>query len=222
MPFLVYCIKNDADKVVYVGSTITSLARRKRGRYLFPKLPEYRWELLSEHESDLDMWAAESYYIRQFDTINDGLNKATGGPGMPGVRHSEATRAKYSADRTGRKLSPEHIAKVAAANTGKRHTPESKEKMRLASLGKTATPEARAKMSAARVGRKRKPETVRKMIENSTKVRGVVCVETGISFRSQGDAARAMNLDQRKISCVCLGKRKSTGGYTFKFTQPPN
>jgi len=44
-----------------------------------------------------------------------------------------------------------------------------------------------------------------------------ICVETGEIFAKISEAARKMNLSQSKISLVCSGKRKSTGGYHFKY-----
>lgn len=45
----------------------------------------------------------------------------------------------------------------------------------------------------------------------------VICIETGTIYESQTAAARDLGLQNSKISLVCNGKRKQTGGYTFKF-----
>lgn len=47
----------------------------------------------------------------------------------------------------------------------------------------------------------------------------VICVETGQIFRTISEAEVEMNLKGNHISEVCHGKRKTTGGYTFKFVQ---
>jgi plasmid maintenance system antidote protein VapI len=44
-----------------------------------------------------------------------------------------------------------------------------------------------------------------------------MCLETGEVFKSGREAAKKLNLQRSKISNVCKGKRKSTGGYTFCF-----
>ena len=47
--------------------------------------------------------------------------------------------------------------------------------------------------------------------------RKVMCIETGEIFESGRQAAEKLKLNRSKISNVCKGKRKSTGGYRFKF-----
>jgi len=53
----------------------------------------------------------------------------------------------------------------------------------------------------------------------------VICVETGEVFDSAHHAAKKLNLtnsQRQKISMVCHGKRKSTGGYKFIFVHNNN
>ena len=45
----------------------------------------------------------------------------------------------------------------------------------------------------------------------------VRCVETGIVYNSVTSCAKSMSLSISKISAVCRGKRKTTGGYRFEF-----
>lgn len=45
----------------------------------------------------------------------------------------------------------------------------------------------------------------------------VVCIETGEIFESTSEAERVMGLCVNKVSAVCRGVRKSTGGYTFMY-----
>ena len=45
----------------------------------------------------------------------------------------------------------------------------------------------------------------------------VLCVETGEVFESAWDAQRKTGINQGHISKVCLGKRKTTGGYHWRF-----
>lgn len=45
----------------------------------------------------------------------------------------------------------------------------------------------------------------------------VVCIETGIIYPSQGDAARKNGLSQTMISYCCLGKCLTAGGFHWKF-----
>ena len=44
-----------------------------------------------------------------------------------------------------------------------------------------------------------------------------ICIETGKIFESTSEAERVMELCVNKVSAVCRGVRKSTGGYTFMY-----
>jgi hypothetical protein len=90
-----------------------------------------------------------------------------------GWKPSAVTRAKMSAAKRGRKLSPEHVAKIASANRGKKYpnrSPEWRAKISASKLGKSATwnkkpkTEAhRAKIAAANIGKRHSEETKAKM-----------------------------------------------------------
>lgn len=45
----------------------------------------------------------------------------------------------------------------------------------------------------------------------------VECIETGERFRSASFAAKLLGLSQGHISSCCRGKRKTTGGFHFKY-----
>jgi hypothetical protein len=73
-------------------------------------------------------WAAERLLIEQYGRVIDGtgtlLNVSRGGKlsgdANRGKKHGDETRAKWSALRKGRTLSPEHIANHAASIRGKK------------------------------------------------------------------------------------------------------
>lgn len=62
--------------------------------------------------------------------------------------------------------------------------------------------------------RKRQSETQKNREDQSKKV---LCVETGEVFDSISDAYRKTGIYQSNISKVCLGKRKTTGGFHWAF-----
>ena len=45
----------------------------------------------------------------------------------------------------------------------------------------------------------------------------IICIETGIEYYGARECARQMGLHQQGITAVLTGKRKTTGGYTFKY-----
>ena len=48
----------------------------------------------------------------------------------------------------------------------------------------------------------------------------VMCVETGEIFESVNEASRKTRISIARISEVCNGKRKTTGGYHWSFVRP--
>lgn len=47
----------------------------------------------------------------------------------------------------------------------------------------------------------------------------IICIETGVEFYGINECARKMGLHQSHINNVLKGKRKHTGGYTFKYKE---
>lgn len=47
--------------------------------------------------------------------------------------------------------------------------------------------------------------------------RSVMCVETNIQYKSISEASRSTGVNPSNIGAVCRGKRKSAGGYTWKY-----
>lgn len=71
------------------------------------------------------------------------------------------------------------------------------------------------RLSEAMKGKKHSEETKRKMSEAHSKK--VLCVETSEVFESVSEAQRKTGIFNNSISNVCNGKRKTAGGYHWKF-----
>lgn len=87
---------------------------------------------------------------------------------------------------------------------GKQHTAETKQKMRNAKLGRSLTEEHKKKIGLSNKGKGR--------IGNS-----VYCVELNKTFNSALEAERETNIPNPNIIQVCLGKRKTAGGYHWQY-----
>jgi group I intron endonuclease len=74
---------------------------------------------------------------------------------MAGRKHSDFSKAKISASKTGRKLAVEHVAKISAGNKGKKRTPEWRAALSAAGMGHEVSEQTRAKLSAANLGKKK-------------------------------------------------------------------
>ena len=47
----------------------------------------------------------------------------------------------------------------------------------------------------------------------------VTCLENGITYQSLTEASKELNVDVSKISAVCRGNRRHTGGYSFMYVE---
>lgn len=116
--------------------------------------------LTSDLTTQEDMDAAETYWIKYFDSIKNGYNIKEGGSHG---KHSEESKIKMSEAQKGKKLSEETKAKISKAHLGKKHSEETKDKMKNASLGKYHSEETKAKIREANSGKKLSKETKAKI-----------------------------------------------------------
>jgi hypothetical protein len=93
------------------------------------------------------------------------------------------------------------------------HSEEMKKRWSEMRRGRKVSEAHAAKNRIARLGHKNSPEHQAKII----RPKPVMCLETGKTYKSAREAAKELNLSYSKISLVCNGKRKSTGGLHFKF-----
>lgn len=144
----------------------------------------------------------------------------------------------------GRKTSREQKEKLRLSHLGKKQAPETIEKRRISMLGSKRTDETKRKLSQSKIGKKnpmfnkkQSEETVEKRREKlinhevSIETRNKIGIKNGKpvnqinpktgeiinTYCSCCEAARQLNLNFSKISRVCLGKRKTTGGFSWKY-----
>lgn len=137
----------------------------------------------------------------------DLTNHAPGGGTTRGLIRSAETRAKLSAARRGKTLSPEHRAAIGTSLTGRPVSEETKARLRARHLGRIMSPESRAKMSmAARLRHPQSDETrARKSVAGRGRKSGSPSEETraklskALKGRPLSDVTRAqMSLSRRK------------------------
>lgn len=175
-------------------------------KHFYSAIKKYGWENI-KHKilfSNLTKEKAEQKEIEliaYYKSNNDkyGYNIENGGNSIG--KHSESVKKKISEAQIGEK---NH-------NFNKRHTKEWKEYMSKimsgknnAFYGKTHTKEVREKLRKAHLG---KP--------NVACSKKVICIETGIIYNSIIEAKRKTNI--LAIGNVCRKKRKTAGGYHWKF-----
>lgn len=183
--------------------------RYKNCKHFFSAIQKHGWDSF-EHEillSGLSKEEAEELeilLIEAHDSTNPdrGYNSALGGSVNRGYHLTEKRKAEIREFMKDRIVLDSTREKLRAANVGKRHSQESKAKMRAAKLGKKMSPETRAKMSIANTGKR---------------ARAVVCVDTGVKYRSLYDAELATGAKHENIAKVCRGKRQTAGGLHWRY-----
>lgn len=202
---------------VYIGITSMEPGRRwnngygyKRQPYFANAIRKYGWDNF-KHEilfDGLDKEEAERKEVELIaqchsDEKAHGYNVEHGG-NLSG-KMSEETKRKISKSLKGQR-------KDVAPWLGKHHTAETKRKLsemhkgsKNPMYGKTVSEETRRKMSEAQ--------------KRGKLCKHVLCVETGETFISTTEAAKALGLSQSNVSAVARGVRKHTKGYHFKYIE---
>lgn len=229
---VVYSITNKINKKKYIGITSNFYDRKRyhlwgmktlrhKNIKLLRAVKKYGFEnftieVLEEVKGDrMDALIRENYYINLYDSFNNGYNQSDGYEASFLQNPSEETREKHRVNMLGNQYW-----------LGKRHSEETKKKIGEAHKGKIVSQETRDKQSKSRkgkfcgkdnpfYGKKHSEETIQIIKEKTGKK--VMCIETGEVFISLSECAKKMNCDRRNIQRVCVGKSKSTKGYTFKF-----
>lgn len=181
----------------------------------------------------------EDMYIKIYDCMNpnNGYNNKEGGSHgkvsresrkrmsenkkgennpMYGKRLTEEHKRKLRESRKGVKLTKEHIEQLIKSKKGKPLSQEHRDKISKANTGenngfygKHHTEETRQKMSEAKKGKY--------VGENSPNAKAVYCYEKNEIRLTAKEWSEELCLYRSDIANCCKGKRKSTGGYHFRY-----
>ncbi len=202
----IYKITNPKGKV-YIGQTTNfekrisyyRLGKVKGQKKIYNSLQKYGWEshtvgiLYTGPLTEEGLNQLEIHYIRIYNSFKGGLNMTLGGdrpPSWKGKKHTAESNAKRSAALKGKKYSPETKAKLSAVKKGIKRGPQS--------------PEHIAKRSAARL----KP--ISQYTKDGTWIR---------DWNGLTEAAETLGIDRGHISGCARGRRKSAGGFIWKYPE---
>ena len=228
---------------VYIGITNQTPQRRwnngsgyYRQKLFNNAIEKYGWENI-KHEilfEGLTKDAAEQKEIELIALYKSnqreyGYNIAKGGATHESP--SELTKQKISISNKGRIVSEETRKKISIGNKGKKKRPltqEEKEQRRLAMTGRVLTEEWKKKIGASNKGktrgkgRKLSEEHKQKLREIKPKHKVLQYSLDGVfinEYISTQEIERVLGIDHRLISKVCLGQRKQTHGYIWKYSE---
>lgn len=230
---IVYMIKNKVNGKIYFG--VTTSERGYKGRYsgnllnsthnthLKKSIKKYgvqNFEINEQFDvaySKQELDALEDLYICMYNTIDPkyGYNKKRGGDTG---KYTQESRKKLSESRKGIRFTEQHKQHISDTNWlkgapkekhpfyGKHHTEQAKEKNRQAHLGKQRPQNEKEQI------RKTCGERFGKPVLQYDKNNNFIA-----RFPSRGEAARQLGIDGGSIASCANGKRKSAGGYIWKW-----
>lgn len=197
------------NKKIYVGITKRSLYDRwqnglgyRRQKRIYNAIQKYGWDNI-EHKMVYDNLTFEEACIKEQELIKKyktydkkyGYNCSIGGEkGALGYKHTEEAKQKIK----------EHNAKYWL---GKTRAKETIEKMREASKGNTNRRGAKQTEIANQKNREKHSIPV-------LQIKGDEIIKR---FNSAKEAEQELNLHKGSVSKVCKGKRKTTGGYEWRY-----
>ena len=100
------------------------------------------------------------------------------------------------------------------------HSQITKVKIGLAHKGLKRSKSAKLNMSKASLGKvisEQQKQAISNTLLKKSKARSVICIDTGISYRSARYAAKCMNLNIGGLSKVLNNKQNTVNGYRFKY-----
>ena len=198
--YTVYRLKNVVTGKNYIGMTSLEPKRRWCKRYwgkMKEAIKEFPldlcWKKSIEFQTPNKEQALEleSELMKWYDSVENGYN--TSEYGGSSYKRTEETKRKMSDAMTGRTFSEESKKKMSEAKTGEKHP----------NFGKHLSEEHRKKISES------KPKNpVLQFSKNG---------ELIAEYPSTMEASRQTGCNQGHICLCCKGKRKTTGGYIWKY-----
>lgn len=212
---IIYKITNLTNNKMYIGQTTQSLKERMRCHLKDYKnnlpidvdlhklgIENFKIEQIDEAKTKNELDEKEIYYIKLYNTKYPiGYNLSDGGSTTKGYHHRQESKDKMrnAKRKCGKKISEAYMGE-GNPFYGKKHSEESKQKM-----------------SEKRKGFKHLTEEQIANLKKSHFKTKVMCIETNEIFNSIREAEKIYNIKGTHISRVCRGKRKTTGGYHWKY-----
>lgn len=242
-----YCVYKHTNKIngkVYIG--ITSQRPKKRwdcGRgyqkndHFWRAIEKYGWENF-DHEIVCEGLTPEEAFHREQELIlkyeaqdyRKGYNTSAGGEGgatgmggekhpMYGKHHTEETRAKLRAVKTGVPYSPERYAAFLERLDRKELRERAYRTIAGYNKGQRWDEESNRKRSESNRGKKRSEETKRRVSE-SHKIPVLQFTRDGEFVREWDcgkSAGEVLSIHPGHISKVCKNQRKTAGGFIWRY-----
>ena len=208
--YSVYKHTNIYNGKVYIGITTREPRKRwgangcnyKENSIFYKDILKYGWDKGFTHEvlfKNLTKENAEKKEIELIELYNStdiskGYNRNHGGHSIG--KMSETTKNK-----------------ISKSNTGKKRTLEQRKLM--SAIASKMTEEHKRKISEAHKGLTFTEDEKDKIKGNTYK--SIICVETGVIYKSMSYVSRLFGIPQSNLHKVCNGERHTAGGFHWRY-----
>ena len=229
--YKVYMHTNKINGKKYIGITGRSVEERWLGGNGYKTgsfrnaINKYGWgnfdhEVLCEGLTEGEANEKEIFYIKQYKTRDrkHGYNIHIGGSVKKGYQHTEEAKKKISIASKKMSIETRRLArsKQIITESHKKHMSEAR-------LGMKFSEEHLKNLSLSHVGNpgywegKERPEETRIKICEKLSKNKVICVETGVIYRSVKEASRLTGIASANIYKWCKGGKPRFSKITFKY-----
>ncbi len=210
---IIYCIHSLSTGKKYIGQTIEKMQRRvlrhfrtinetkiSRAIQKYSKY-DFVYGVVEEIEDKNLLDEREQYWIKYYDSIDNGFNIKEGGKCARGFKQSKSSIEKRRKKLIGRPLSEEHKQKLSKAHKGKVLSRETVDKMIAYRTGRKLTKSCKEKIS----------QSHSKNTYELKKEDGTILV-----IKNLAKFCRDNNFSQSYFSRILRGERKTYKGWTIK------
>lgn len=209
----IYLIKNQQNKIVYIGQQIgTKSINTYKGSGLllnraYKKYGEnyFKREIIEYCDID-ELNEKEILYIKQYNTkFPHGYNLTEGGEGMKGYQYNNIQKQNISKAKIGQKYPKEHGKKISQARLGQKHSQETIDK-----ISKTKATKHNIIIDIS-LKDKLKSNSQKSIIQYDLNDNYIQ------EYKSAQEAGRCINKSGNQIADCASGRQKTAYGYKWKY-----
>jgi group I intron endonuclease len=209
----IYLVKNQQDKIVYIGQQIgTKSINEYKGSGLllnraYKKYGEnyFKREII-EYCSIDELNDKEKLYIKQYNTkFPHGYNLTDGGDGMKGYQYNDNQKQNISKAKIGQKYPKEHGEKIRQAKLGKKRDQETINKIIQTKASKHNI-QSNLDLKGQYKSNSQKPIFQYDLQGNLLN-----------EYQSAQEAGRCLNKSGNQIADCASGRQKTAYGYIWKY-----